>query len=79
MARKPRVSLTGKQQEVIDAFKVYNVPAEWFIGEPDANGKVSVIAVGETFVWSFTIEANGEYASSEANFDEDGWKTGIEI
>lgn len=71
-------TLTEKQQETVDFYQDYNVPAQWFVGEQrPETGEVEVIALGDKFCWSFIIEPNGEYASSEARLGE--FSTGVEI
>jgi hypothetical protein len=78
-------SLNKAQLGVVEHFQSYNVPAAWFIGETATDGAVEVIAVSNDldpahgFIWSFKIEQNGEYASSEAGIDPEGFSTGIEI
>lgn len=67
--------LTRGHRETIAHFRAYNVPAEWFVKPPDAEGRVSVIAVGNGFAWSLVIEPDGDYASSEATLGP--WETGI--
>lgn len=77
MAVQP-ATLTAKQQETVDFWQGYNVPAQWFVGElrPET-GEVEVIALGDGFCWAFLIEPNGEFASSEAKLGE--FETGVEI
>lgn len=71
--------LTPKQQETVAYFRALNVPADWFVGEPKDNGAVEIVALGQTFVWNFTIEANGEYSSQECDLDPEGFSTGITV
>jgi hypothetical protein len=72
-------TLTPAQLETVAYYRALNVPANWFVGEPAPNGAVECIAIGEDFLWSLIIEANGECASSEAKIGEDGWSTGIDV
>ncbi len=67
--------LTPAQQEAIAHFRAPNVPAQWFVGEPGADGAVEVLALGADFVWSIRVEANGESNSSEAEVGE--FSTGV--
>lgn len=73
------VLLSPKQQETVEFFQAYNVPAQWFVGTKfeAATGRVEVIALGENFVWSFIIEPDGEASSSEAKLGE--FSTGINV
>ena len=69
--------MTPEQIATVDAYKAYNVPAQWFIGTPDTDGRIEVIALGGDFIWSLIINADGTYASSEAPLGE--FSTGIEV
>lgn len=69
--------LTEPQQETVRFFQGYNVPAQWFVGVRQADGAVEVVALGERFCWSFVIQENGSYASSEGTLGE--FSTGIEV
>lgn len=71
-------TLTPAQADVVRHYQGYNVPAQWFIGAERDNGEV--IAVGEDFVWSFLIEADGQRCdTSEAALDPEGFSTGLDI
>lgn len=72
----PVNALNAAQRAVVEFWQGYGVPAEWFESmRPD--GTAAVIAVGETFVWSFTISPDGEaYAASEMSGE---WTTGVTI
>jgi len=71
-------SLTPAQLEVIDFYKGYNVPATWFIGTPEPDGSVEVIALGDGFIWSLSIDADGaDGSTSEATVGD--FSTGIEV
>lgn len=70
--------LTPEQQKAIDFFRAFNVPAQWFIGAQDEDGRVEVLALGADFAWSFIVSADGQdISSSEATLGE--WSTGIEV
>ena len=71
--------LTPQQQETVEHFKSYNVPAQWFVGVRNPNGSVEVLALGDGFVWSFDIEADGTHSAQEAQLSEDGFSTGVSI
>lgn len=58
--------LSPAQMETISHYRAYNVPATWMVGEPSSDGSVEVAAIGPDFVWSFSIERDGESASAEA-------------
>lgn len=68
--------LTEAQQAAVDHYRALNVPASWFVGVPDQAGSVEVLAMGDTFVWSFRIDPQGEVSSSEAPLGE--FSTGID-
>ena len=70
--------LTSPQQETINFYKAYNVPATWFEGEPDpSTGRVEVIALGKDFIWSLRIAPDGKADTSEATVGE--FNTGLDI
>jgi hypothetical protein len=74
--------LNSAQQEALAFWQGYNVPASYFVGVPNADGSVEVIAIGSdspdpTFVWSFRIDADGETSTSEAQVGE--FETGLSI
>lgn len=71
-------TLTERQKQALAAYRAPNVPAEWFIGAQNDEGQVSVVAVGDTWVWSLLLGEDMD-ETMEANFDEAGWSTGIEI
>jgi hypothetical protein len=69
--------LTSPQQDTVDFYKAYNVPALWFEGEPDDRGRVEVIALGKNFIWSLRIDPDGTADTSEARVGP--FSTGIEV
>lgn len=71
--------LTSAQQETVEHFRAPNVPASWFVGEPAADGRAEVVALGDGFVWSFIIDPDGEFSSQECKLDPEGFSTGIEV
>lgn len=71
------LGLTYEQTEVIDFYKAYNVPATWYYSELDHEGGVEVVAIGEGFVWSFSIDTYGDTDTSEATVGD--FSTGIEV
>ena len=68
--------LNAQQLETVNHYKGFNVPATWFVGEPD-EGCVEVIALGKDFIWSLILEADGTASTSEATVGE--FSTGIEV
>jgi len=75
--RKIAVHLTPRQIAEVDFYKAFNVPAMWYYSEPDDEGGVGVVAIGEDFVWSLSIDADGTCATSEALLGD--FETGIEV
>lgn len=70
--------LTPAQQEAIDFYRALNVPGSWFIGQQGDDGRVEVICLGEGFVWSFIVSADGrDVSSQEASLGE--FSTGIDV
>ncbi len=69
--------LTPAQQEVVDFWQAPNVPTQWFIGVPDKNGRVEVLALGEGFIWSIRIDLDGSEDHSQATVGD--FETGIDI
>jgi hypothetical protein len=74
--------LNDAQQQALAFCQAYNVPASYFVGVPNVDGSVEVIAIGaespaESFIWSFRISAEGETSTSEATVGE--FNSGIEI
>lgn len=69
--------LTEAQQEVVEFFQAYNVPAQWFVGVKQADGAVEVVALGDGFCWSFLIQEDGSYGSSEGTVGD--FSTGIDV
>jgi hypothetical protein len=77
--------LTPEQQETVRFFRALNVPAAWFVGEPDEAGTVEVVALSdvprpaaeqtEGFIWVFRIERDGTHSANEAVLGE--FHTGI--
>lgn len=70
-------ALTAEQQAAVETYKAYNVPATWFFAEPAEDGTVEVLALGDGFVWSFTIAPDGECHTSEAEVGD--FSFGIEV
>jgi len=77
MTQPIAVHLTPEQIEAVDFYKAYNVPAMWYYSEPDDEGGVGVVAIGEDFVWSLSIAADGATDISEASLGD--FDTGIEV
>ena len=71
------MKLNPTQREAVDFYKGFNVPATWCYSEPDRDGGVTVVALGEGFVWSLQIDADGTEYTSEATVGE--FSTGIEV
>ena len=69
--------MTPEQIATVDFYKAYNVPAQWFTGTPDTDGRIEVIALGGDFIWSLIIETDGNAATSEAHLGD--FSTGIEV
>ncbi len=74
--------LTEAQQETVDFFQALNVPASWFVGTPQPDGSVEVVALGDddgesSFVWSISISAEGEPSPKEATVTT--FSTGIDV
>jgi hypothetical protein len=69
--------MTPEQAETVNFYKAYNVPATWFIGPPDTEGRIEVIALGQDFIWSLLIDAGGLANTSEATVGP--FSTGIEV
>ena len=69
--------MTPEQIAAVDYYKALNVPASWFTGTPDTGGHIEVIALGEDFIWSLRIDANGTCHTSEATVGE--FSTGIDV
>jgi hypothetical protein len=67
--------LTPAQHDAVAFFRGLNVPAAWFVGEPDGDGTIEVIALGDTFAWAIKVSANGETHTSEATLGP--FETGI--
>ena len=67
--------LTTGHRATIDSFRGLNGPADWFVKPPDPDGQVSVIVIGDDFVWSILIQPDGDYAASGATLGP--WETGI--
>ena len=70
---------TPKQQAAVEFWQGYNVPASWFIGVPDADGTVEIVAIGkeDPFIWSFLMDAEGEASTMEARHTE--FETGLSL
>lgn len=67
------------EREAIAHYEALAVPAQWFVGtRDDVTGDIEVVAVGDTFVWSFEL-VQGRCFPTEARITEDGWSTGIEV
>jgi hypothetical protein len=75
--KKIAVHLTAKQITEVDFYKAFNVPAMWYYSEPDDDGGVGVVAIGEDFVWSLSIARDGTCNTSEASLGD--FETGIEV
>jgi hypothetical protein len=71
------VHLSTEQIKAVDFYKAFNVPAMWYYSEPDSEGGVGVVAIGEDFVWSLSIAADGVTDISEAPLGD--FDTGIEV
>src|SRR5512140_1556420 len=52
--------LTPAQNEAVAYFRGLNVTANWFVGEPSADGRIEVLALGDTFIWSFIVDPDGQ-------------------
>jgi hypothetical protein len=72
-----KTALTSAQVRTIDFYKAFNVPSTWFIGTPDPDGRVEVIALGQDFIWSLRIDPDGTSDTSEATVGE--FSTGLDI
>lgn len=68
--------LTPEQQSAVHFYRTLNVPASWFVGVPDETGRVEVLALGNHFIWSLRIDADGDTHSSEAKVTD--FDTGID-
>lgn len=76
--------LTDAQRDVVKHYTALNVVHMWFVGVPDdESGAVEVLGLphggadSQPFVWSLRIAADGDYSSSEARIDDEGWSTGV--
>lgn len=69
--------ITEAQRRAIEHYKGYEMPATWFVGEPDERGNVEAIALGGDFVWSFLVEPDGTAHGSQAPLGD--FTTGIEM
>jgi hypothetical protein len=68
--------LMPAQQDAVWHYRALNVGASWFIGVPDVTGHVEVLALGDNFVWSLRIDADGDTHTSEAKVSD--FETGID-
>lgn len=67
--------LTPAQQETVESFRAFNVAASWFVGVPDTDGRVEVLALGEDFIWSIRVAPDGSSDTSEAKVGD--FETGV--
>jgi len=70
-------NLTDEQRDVIEYYRAFNVPGEWFTSGPADDGSVAVIMLGDGFAWSISIDADGRSWTSEATVGP--WSSGITV
>jgi hypothetical protein len=79
------VTLTPAQARTVEFYRALNVPARWFVGQPQTDATVEIVAVGNpdpdregaAFVWSFLIDAAGVATTAEANLEP--FNSGIDV
>jgi len=60
--------------EAINFWNGYNVPVEWHVNHDGTRA----IGMGQGFIWSIEVDADGTVATHEATFAGE-WHTGFEI
>lgn len=71
--------LTPGQQEAVNFYRALNVEGQWFVGVPDAAGGVEVIFIGDRFVWSLILNADGTDISASESVLYGGFLPGIDV
>lgn len=69
--------LTKVQKQAIEFYNHYNVPVQWFVGHTKDDDSREFIAMGDGFVWSILVDADGTTHTSEAEVGE--FTTGITV